>query len=256
MDDFHLVLPSDVNNLSGVENKPGHYTTYLPKTITLNKDEWKVAIVDMNFVLSWFNVTMENCLVILNGPLTDEIRLHIPLNRYENAAALVKAINSLLKSVSFHSYFQLSHTRVTVWIQPHERITLHDITAAMLGFRENKFEHTSTYRGMTPISSARPTNVHLPLQNIYVYSNLVKEIPVGDTYAPLLQVVPVRNDVYGSVQHHQFRNPLYTSLATNDLSVIEVKLCDDRGNVIEFDVGRVVLKLHLKHYGRLSRDTA
>lgn len=251
MEDFHVILPSNVKNLAGTGNKTGHYTTYLPKPLVLDKDAWKVAVVDVSYVVSWFNVTMETCAVITrttrNGQ-NKEVRRHIPLRHYADASSLAQAINTMLvRDSGFASsmvWLGDAKNKARILIQPDESLTLHELTAAMLGYRQNSFEHSGSTRIATRFDSTNPPNVHLPIQNIYIYSNLVEEIPVGDTYAPLLQVVPVRNGVYGSVQHHEFLNPLYTSLATNDLSVIEIKLCDDRGNVIEFDVGNVILKLH------------
>jgi len=206
-----------------------------------------VAVVDISFLESWFNVTMENCEVTLQGPLSDPIRTHIPLNNYKDVSALVSALNLLIKTTPLHSNFRIRDDgRAVLKLHPQEQITLHDITAAMMGFMISDFKQDPTSNGITWHAAVRPPNVHLPLQNIYIYSNIVENIAVGDTYAPLLQVVPVQTNVYGSVQHHQFLNPLYMSLSTDELSVIEVKLCDDRGNEIDFAVGNVILKLHFR----------
>jgi hypothetical protein len=243
MEDFHMILPSNVANRSGVQNKTGHYTTYLPKSIRLDQAKWKVAIVDFSYMSTWFNVTMDNCLIILKDKNGDEIRTHIPLNNYKDVVAIVVALNHILEGTIMNSRFEMHNDNlVTLELFPMESITLQEITATMMGFKKH---HWSTrWREPVRFLASRPANVHLPLQNIYIYCNIVQEIAVGDTYAPLLQVVPVQNTVYGSVQHHEFLNPLYMSLAFDEVSVIEIKLCNDRGNVIVFDIGNVVIKLH------------
>jgi hypothetical protein len=246
MEDFHMILPSNVANLSGTENKTGHYFTYLPKTHRFEKDKWKVAIVDLSYMYSWFNVTIDNCLVIMERRGV-ETRSHIPLNNYTNVTAIVTALNRILQDSIMMTRFTVSaDNRVTMLLYRRERVILQEITAAMMGFKINDFKIPSTWKTTLRYLATRPPNVHLPLQNIYVYCNIVREIAVGDTFAPLLQVVPVQNKVYGSVQHHEFLNPLYMSLAMDEVSVIEIKLCDQRGNVIAFDIGNVIIKLKFR----------
>jgi hypothetical protein len=248
MHSFYMVLPSNVRNISGTNNQTGHYTTYLPKSLSVDKDKWKVAIVDISYVTSWFNVTMDTCAVIIRGKDIAETKQHIPLKHYSDVQSLVNAIMTILDASSVTSYIMYHNNRVVIYVQHGTSLTLHDMTAAMLGFRITHFD-ASTLPGEhlnTPYRATLSPNVHLPLQHLYIYSNLVEQVVVGDTYAPLLQVVPVQNGSFGTVQYHQFLNPLYMSLAMDDISVIEIKLCDDLGNIVKFAIGNVVIKLHFK----------
>jgi len=240
-----MILPSNVKSLTEKRNKTGHYTTYLPKILTIDKKKWKVAVIDISYVVSWFNITMENCAIVITKEGSTDFRRHIPLNHYQDTASLVQAIDELLQQSPGNSRMKLQDNKPVLWVASGVSVIFHEITAAMLGF--NGFHYKNEYeKSFVPFVATNRANVHLPLQNIYIYSNIVEHIAVGDTYAPLLQVVPVQKNVYGSVQHHQFLNPLYMSLSTDELSVIEVKLCDDRGNEIDFAVGNVVIKLKFR----------
>ena len=259
MEDFYVVLPSSVRNISGERNTTGHYYTYLPKPLALDKTQWKVAVVDISYVVSWLNVTSENCQVdtYIKGYKQSS---HIPLKVYSNAEALVNGIKNVLRQHQLKSHFRPfspSHP-IALGMHAEEKISLHPMTSAMLGFNTNHFEIERGHARMVTIApgrrialfeATRPPNVHLPLQNLYIYTNLVDHILVGDTYAPLLQVVPIKNGQYGSVQHQQFLNPLYMSLSTGNISVIEIKLANERGEEVLFEFGSVVLKLHFKKIG-------
>ena len=51
MDDFHVVILSNVKNVSDEINTIGSFRTYLPKLITLDKNEWHVALVQIDFTI-------------------------------------------------------------------------------------------------------------------------------------------------------------------------------------------------------------
>lgn len=241
-----MVLPSNIKNVSDIENKSGHYTTYLPKTITVDKTKWKVAVVDLSYMKTWFNITEENSTVVAKRG--GEIVAHgrIPLARYGEAGSLVSKINKILDTkIKSQLVLDPAENIVIVSTFAGEEIILNKITASMLGHSTYHFNNDTTQR--IEFVPTRSANLSLPtIQNIYLYSNIVDHVVVGDSYVPLLQVVPVPTGEYGSVQHVQFLVPLYMTLISSDISVIELKLCDDRGNIIEFDFGDVIVKLHFK----------
>ena len=255
MDDFYLVLSSSVKDVAGGINEGGHFYTYLPQPLQLDKTKWKVALVDMSYMVSWFNVTSDNCLIRAKKRNGQNCVGYIGVNYYSNITDLIAAINRLLGSFGLVSKLLFLSRELHFHLIQGESVEVHPTISNMLGFTMNKFViHKRSLikpgdRGV-PYNSFQATHVPslqlLPVQNLYVYTNIIDSIIVGDTYAPLLQVVPVTSSEHGSVNHLQMSSPLYMHLSSDDISVIEIKLCDQEGKIIAFAFGEVVLKLHFR----------
>ena len=71
-DDFYVVLPSNVKNVSGERNTISSYQTYLPKPITLDKNVWRVALVQINLPVTWTHVS------------GDIAKLHLKQKRFQD----------------------------------------------------------------------------------------------------------------------------------------------------------------------------
>ena len=250
MDDFYVLLPSNVKHLAGGVNSTGHYFTYLHKPLHFQGVGWRVALVDISYVVSWLNVTGENCEVI--GYVKDwKQSAHLPLRAYDNVSQIVDALNWIMHNeFAQKTRFGIVGGKVSVYLHAQEKVILHPMTASMLGFSRHEF-HLPRFNydidnAALGIRAPSFPNVHLPLQNIYVYTSITQHIHVGDSLSPLLQTIPLKVGVKGSIQHVQFLQPLYLPLGLDDISVIEIKLCNERGEVVQFEFGDVILKLHFK----------
>lgn len=93
----------------------------------------------------------------------------------------------------------------------------------------------------------RIVNLKAGIHNIFCYSNLVKNITVGDTQAPLLRIIPVRGKD-GEYVYESFEDRQYLPLGTNNFNTIDVLIGDRFGNRIKFNHGSapVILVLHLR----------
>ena len=76
-----------------------------------------------------------------------------------------------------------------------------------------------------------------------MYSDVVQTILVGDTFAPLLSVVPERC-VFGEMIYKEYSSPVYSDLYKNSFSAIEIYLMDNAGRSIPFEFGKVTVLLH------------
>ncbi len=247
MEDFYVVLPSNVRNITGERNTPGHYITYLPKPITLDSDAWKVALVDVSYFSTWHNITPANCQIQGLGP-DGPYEVDIRTGYYKTLDKLVHFVNKALQRAGLTATLTLNADTglCRLNVPSGEVITLDSSVSEMLGLESTYFpsKHPSTdynaaSRGDMGISM---------LNDIYLYSDVVETRIVGDTYAPLLRTMPAlaSTDKRGRMTHREFLNPHYLSLSTGQISVIEIKLCDDIGNVIRFDGGYVIVQLHFK----------
>ena len=69
MTSFHLILPSNSSMKTFPDNKVNHYVNALSKRIELDGD-LEVALFEIMFAHSWFNVQPEECLLYLKTPFS------------------------------------------------------------------------------------------------------------------------------------------------------------------------------------------
>ena len=68
---------------------------------------------------------------------------------------------------------------------------------------------------------------------------------VGDTESPLLQVVSTMNSTNDYIEKF-FTSPHYVPLARNNLETVEIDIRSDLGKPIQFQSGKVIVKLHFR----------
>jgi hypothetical protein len=82
---------------------------------------------------------------------------------------------------------------------------------------------------------------------LYIYCDVVKLRQVGDTFAPLLHIArvpPIR--ISGDTAVDRFDFPRYHRLARTSFDKIEIMIRDEKGRLVEFDHGTVIVTLHFK----------
>jgi hypothetical protein len=85
------------------------------------------------------------------------------------------------------------------------------------------------------------------VHSLYVYSDIVKEQRVGDTMAPLLEIVPVRG-VPGNRVHYSVNPLTYLPVNRDYIDTINVVVMDEYGKPVVFpdDVENVVCRLRFR----------
>ena len=85
------------------------------------------------------------------------------------------------------------------------------------------------------------------VHSLYVYSDIVKEQRVGDSMAPLLEIVPVRG-VPGNRIHYSVNPLTYLSVNRDYIDSINIVIMDEYGNpvVLPDDVENVVCRLRFR----------
>lgn len=96
--------------------------------------------------------------------------------------------------------------------------------------------------------SEKPFDLLGGIRGVYVYTNIVKPVQIGDTYSPLLRVVevPPVSFPFGEQFTKRYDHPVYTQVSTNMLDEIEFELCDDTGKPIPFMFGKGHIMLDFK----------
>ena len=90
------------------------------------------------------------------------------------------------------------------------------------------------------------TDFNYKNHTVYVYTDIIKNIVVGDTEAPLLRCMAVKNKSQEDMMTYDFPNPVYIPLNTNYLKEVTIYLRDSFGDPIPFDYGEVVAILGLR----------
>ena len=86
------------------------------------------------------------------------------------------------------------------------------------------------------------------ITSLYVYTNIVDPVYVGNVKAPLLLICPFKrkNDPKNVVHQLEFLNPTYTPVNRNAINQIDIGIYDDAGTIIPFRYGKTKLQLHFR----------
>lgn len=76
-----------------------------------------------------------------------------------------------------------------------------------------------------------------PMAQIWIYSNIVRETAVNNSYQKLLAVGTVKEKPKGSQQELTFNEPMFKHLNVSSLDEIEILITDKFGNPIPFRGG-------------------
>lgn len=260
---FYVVLPSNVKTQTG-KNTTSQYITPLPRALELPSHNWEVALVEINYPYSFYNVLPPHNHVTFGKQRNEHVTVsttEIPSGFYRSLNGLVEAINNA-KPRNMTGFLKKTLIRfdkeddpkdgVAVHLAKKEYIHFRPKLAHMLGLRHSRCANTGEQApSMKTVKSSFPPSLGTDLYNLYVYSNIVKETLVGDSLVPLLRTVSVRGR-NGDYITKTFETPHYLPLASDFIQHIEIKITDDLGENIKFRFGKVIVKLHFRRKPRFS----
>jgi hypothetical protein len=82
---------------------------------------------------------------------------------------------------------------------------------------------------------------------LYIYCDIVEMGHLGDTYANYLHIArvpPIR--INGDTCRERFDIPKYRQLCKSSFDRIEIKIRDEKGRLVQFEHGNVIIELHFK----------
>ena len=88
--------------------------------------------------------------------------------------------------------------------------------------------------------------IHRGIDTIFIYSDIVDNVMVGDIKAPLLLIYPFKSSMEGYNIHQEFINPSYVAVNRTSIRSIEILLRDGVGEPIPFVNGKTVVSLHFR----------
>lgn len=279
-DNFFVILPSNVKTDEFPDNKIGHFYTPLPHSLDLKSGQWEVSMVGLNYPHNWFNIlpplnyinftkkvqkTVKkkdkdgnfeldddgNFIYIFerdeNGKVIEEwqnVTKFITPNFY-NVKELLHEIE-YIKPEDYHSKFvmNIKNERIKFILRAREGIYLNKGLYDLLGFSEQHLFNNEERKSKT-VEAKYAADINANLHSLYVYTNIVQDTLVGTSYVPLLRIVNVSGK-YQSQIDKIFNNPFYIDILHNKIKTIEISICDDQGQLIPFQSGKCIVKLHFK----------
>jgi hypothetical protein len=250
---FYLVLPSNTVNEGFSNNKTSEYTTSLPRALELNKDLWEVALTEITYCHSWNNIYQPfNSIGFKtqktpDGDFKHEV-INLPPGNYELSYLIDAIYNAQPKAFKGGLIYNKSNNRLKLTLYKGEGIKFHTHMADILGFNKNVYDHSHDElpnKTRRRIMSARASAINTTIFSLFVYTNIIKNILVGGIFTPLLRNVKVESG-YGKYHEKLYDNALYIPLSTDVIKNIDIKICDDLGNLIKFEYGKVIITLHFR----------
>lgn len=251
-DDFYLTLPSNADKGSNAST----FRIVLPRIIKLTED-WEVALVELIYPYSWYNV--DNSKPIVSLETTEEtitlIMSKLKTGHYRQINDLLNAISESLPE-QYRGYVALEHdeksNRVEIKLKdPVIALHIPPFLLYMLGYNLNDQEqnnHTVLYspgiRQNTGIAP-HPPDMRAGLSIFYVYCDIVEHSVVGNKLAPLLRAVAVQGQ-FGDIIDNIFVHPHYVPVLKKNFDSIEIDIKTDQNNSLALQYGKTLIKLHFR----------
>ena len=162
---------------------------------------------------------------------SDELRA---IKDIEKKKLLRFEYDEIRNQVSFHS----DYSEINLILYRDELPPMIGFKIPIHGYSYHKFPTIVDCKGSIPPIVQKSLS-------FYVYCDLVKYQVVGDTLSPLLRVVPIR----GEVGAETFIRPYYFPVNKGYISSIQIRICSEHGQEIQFQSGAVILIIHLRKCG-------
>lgn len=280
--EIRLCLPSNVTDYNVLAtNKTATYITQLERRYSLEGD-WEIALQKISYTVSWYNVQKDQKIKFFKcgeGKI-DYMNVFVTLRAgyYQSIEELVDYLNESLRKPQYEN-ISFDSSKVTSLIFPriefkpwsglifiysgrfNNKYIFMDIPEELiniLGFEKNflkeKLKFYSKHVNILfnelkqiKMPASQPVDLHQNLRVFYVYCDLVKPSPVGNKLVPFLRDITTNTDSsYGKQVEVKDENPIYYPVLHNEFSTVEINICDELGNPMPFQFGRVVVSLHLR----------
>lgn len=279
---FFVTLPSNVKVGQGVSNQIGRFKTVLPQRLVLSED-WEVALTSLTYPRSWTNITDgiftyrsgfvgpevttppkistpsendelldDNDVSVVDDTtefkrtlLTDEESVHAIIDGgyYKSPVSIINAILAKLPEGLIRIEYDENSEKCTVNInRSGATISFYPQLAYALGF----IPYAEITTGRT--QGSFPCNLDGGVNSLFIYGDIIRDQIVGNTFAQLLQIAPVRGK-FGETVKIQYNSPEYYPLQVHDIASITIDVASDSGESLTFCNGKIIAQLHFRRKG-------
>lgn len=159
-------------------------------------------------------------------------------NHFNVSIGMYKSAESLFHEFHHIHMRQLPNSKTFLEVPSESEVTFGRGLADMLGFVNNHFksgEYISDYA----------LELNAGITEIFVYSDLIESHHIGDTFAPLLRIIPCMNEKNEQIVKH-YEKPIYFPLRNNFVDTIEMELRTASGKNITFMGGKTFVLLSFR----------
>jgi hypothetical protein len=259
---FYLTLPS--NSASFPENTLDDFRIKLPEQIKLSEN-WEVGLVEITYPHTWYNIRGEHQF-FLRAVLEKYGNMSISLEPgyYASPVEICSALNDRVSD--WLSAFQADMKVATADIPKYrlrfeysaqkrkivlslgkptkvKQIVFSSAMSHLLGIEE--VIEIVAPEVLTTFTGSYPVDIDAGFVALYLYCDLLPNLIIGDTLAPLLRTVNVEGK-YDDIVCRSFDFPHYLPLAQREFNTVHIVIKDDMGRPLKFQYGKVVVKLHFR----------
>lgn len=272
-DSFYVTLPSTASMDIYPDNAISHFTTRLQKPIDLD-GIWEVGLCEVSLPTKWANIGENDSIrLIILEVIKDPITLHLSSRKHYVKAFLRvgfcagpqqlirrmnEAWNKLKLNTPSHLVAKLEPASaifeydeidkiIRLTDSGPENIDISTSLALLLGVGVGK----KSWEKLEKINSVirRPLDMNVKVPHIYLYTDIVKHVPVGQTLSPLLRIIPMSTYLGNDgVEHYTkiYQKPHYLPLVRHYIEKIDIDLRNEMGEYVPFVGGKSIVKLHFK----------
>lgn len=141
-------------------------------------------------------------------------------NRYDTVEEMCLSLNRQMNIELFHAVPDRPNRLSVRNLKSGAHMILKHDLKYILGFKHDKIIHNqiAEFEAELDLSFA-----------LYIYSNIVRESRVGDSFVPLLRTLPIQHTRYGQTVNCTMQNPYFIDVAGNDFSNIEISIMNKAG---------------------------
>ena len=257
MSHFYITLPSDGSKAVFPGNSAANFKTRLATPISL-VGEWDVALYEIHYKRLWHAINPIDAEIIyeINPPSTAEEssthRATVSLYKgyYSTIEEVVNSLNSLFINLKTAQKLERVPTfgynsrkkKFHVDLQPGESLHFKPKLAAMLGITTNPVHcgnESMKYQGEDLF------NLDETIHTLYVYCDIIENMPVGSDEAPLLRIVGV-DAKQGEIVRKTYDNPMYIPVRIKKFDTVEINIKSNTGEPVPFQYSKSEVILHFR----------
>jgi hypothetical protein len=272
---YIIDLPSDSSYKIYKNNMLSKFSVYLPETIKLNSD-YEVALAQIIYPSNIFNIPYDMSIKYKVKFKNEEIIVvNKLLNKgcYHTEVELINAISKLFNEtnkIEIENFLKSIYPNPTFSVINLPKIEfINDIVNCTHGeikiVRKNKEENTKIVIDfddylfhMLGFEDSQLLNLgkakyyidmYGQIHTMYVYTDIMQPTIVGHEKANVLRVVALDSPKTSKVNEmkcEHYNAPLFHPLKILNFDTIEIQLLDNRGKLIQFENGKVIITLILK----------
>ena len=219
-----------------------------------------MGLLEINYPNNWFNVTTEDGVLEIQlepGKLSEQgargkaYLTYIEAGYYDRPEELIKASGKklIMPRTSSKKRVKLSYSSVTqkatVYLTPNTRLTITGVTEQIHGFPTKVIKSPAGSYSFKSFEGSSMVDMNQCMEALYVYSSVVQPCIVGNSFVPLLKIVPITGK-HGEVVSKQFDKIYFVPLLTRQFGTVEIDIRDYTGHSVPFERGKVTVTLHFR----------